>query len=48
MVWCMGGCQNYGPFLGVLIEEDIDIDVDISIKIHNMGGCQNYGPSLGP
>ena len=25
----VGGCQNYGPFLGVHIKEDIDIDVDI-------------------
>ena len=25
----VGGCQNYGPFLGVLIKGDIDIDVDI-------------------
>ena len=25
----MGGCPNYGPCLGVHIEEDIDIDVDI-------------------
>ena len=25
----MGGCQNYGPSLGVHIEGVIDIDVDI-------------------
>ena len=25
----MGGCQNYGPFLGVHLEGDIDIDVHI-------------------
>ena len=25
----MGGCQRYGPFLGVHIEGEIDIDVDI-------------------
>ena len=25
----MGGCQNYGPFLGVHVKGDVDIDVDI-------------------
>ena len=25
----LGGCQNYGPFLGVHIKSDIDIDVDM-------------------
>ena len=24
----MGGCQNDGPFLGVLVKEDIDVDID--------------------
>ena len=25
----IGGCQNYGPFLGVHNKVDVDIDVDI-------------------
>ena len=51
-VWILeslGGCQNDGPFLGVLyFEGDIDVEVDIQMQIHNMGGCQNYGPFVGP
>ena len=42
----LGGCQNYGPFLGVRIKGDIDKDVDVYTD--SMGGCQNYGLLLGP
>ena len=28
----MGGCQNYGPFLGVHIKGDIEKDVDIDTE----------------
>ena len=44
---CLGGCQNHGPFWGVLSKEDIDIDVDIDTD-SELGGCRNYSPFLGP
>ena len=36
-LWYMGGCQNYGPLLGVHIKGDMDIDADIDLQIHSSG-----------